>query len=260
MRRFAWLTLVTLFLSVPPVTHGQLLGEPVRERTTWALEASAFANQTHFELAQVNENITAGSEYFHDQSQYDDVHNLREFDDDITYELRLGGRVKSVHFGLSYVSIPERQGGYLLEGSNGDVPYQIAVLSREYYFYLGYLHPFNRWFEAGVVGSIGIGAAEGKLTDAVKEADHVDMNGSYNPLRLEARIRVKLTRYVSVDAGIGVRNAVISDMEADYGVEGVHGIEGSQEPVLDYTGRPMDFDFSGWYAGGGITLLNPYGD
>ena len=261
MKRLTTVLLAMVFVLGISTAHAQLYGSAMADRPDWGLEVSILGNYTKFDFTEVNDNITMGAEYFVEQDLYTGAENVEELDQpDFVFDARIAGRYKNLRVGLAYVSVPDREGGYILQGGlGGSEEYRISVHAREYYFFAGYLHPLNDWLEAGGMLQVGVGWAEGTLTDARVGADGVDLDGQYTPWRAEIRARARVSKYVAFDIGGGLRTANLTDMEADYGVEGVHGLDGSSGPVFDYQGEnAIDFDFSGWYFGGGITLMNPF--
>lgn len=268
MKYLAFAVFVAILTIVPLRAHAQLLGEPSDDRNTWAFEASIFGNLTHLDLTQVNDQIKNGPVHYVDPvpvpGGYTGYRDQREFEDLLSYELRLGFRFHSLHFGMGYTQLPEQDGGFTMEQSNGFMttlrPWEMKLSAREYYAYATYLHPFSDWFSVGPMVSVGMGTISGSLTDFILLAEDAELTGTYTPFRAELRSRIKLTRYVSLDIGGGIRMGDVTNLEADYGTEGVTGIDGSTGPVQDYLAHKVDLEMSGWFVGGGITLLNPLGD
>ncbi len=260
MKRFSLVLAAFLLISLPIAASAQLYG-PASRDTDWALEASVFANMTEFDLGQVNDHITNGSVFYASQSVYSRYSDVSEFESRVTFDIRLGFNYKGICFGAGYNPIGEETGGYMLDNTFGqEVPYEFKYDGREFYGYVGYMYEFNDWLSAGPMISYGHGTISGTLTDADMGADNGELSGAYTPFRAELRGRVKLTRYVSIDLGVGMRNGTVSDLEVDQGVDGVYGLPEGTYPVQDYQDELMEMDMSGMYFGGGITLLNPFGE
>ncbi|MCB2211564.1 hypothetical protein KQI52_05575 [bacterium] len=260
MKRFSLVLAAFLLISLPFAASAQLYG-PTSRDTDWSLEASVFANMTDFDLEQVNGHITDGSAYYLSQPLYFDRYDVNEFESRFTYDIRLGFNFRGLCFGAGYNPIGEESGGYtLLNASAQDVPYDFTFDGREFYAYAGYMYEFNNWLSAGPMVALGHGTISGTLVDADIGADGDELTGTYMPFRAELRGRVKLTRYVALDLGVGMRTGTVTDLEVDLGVDGVTGLPEGTNPVQDYQDTLMELDMSGMYYGGGITLLNPFGD
>ncbi|GBE29435.1 MAG TPA: hypothetical protein ENH10_01730 [Bacteroidetes bacterium] len=259
-----WSTFVTItaLLAILPLhVHAQLLGEPSNDRTAWGFEATILGNLTHLNLSQVDNQIKNGpNHYFTTTDGYSSTWEQEGFADFLAYELRLGFRFHSLHAGLGYSQLPEQVAGFTMEQYGIPRQWQMKISSKEYYAYAAYLYPFNDWFSIGPMVSIGFGTIDGSLTDFIKQAEGAELTGTYTPFRAELRSRIKLTRYLSLDIGGGIRMGDVNNLEADYGTAGVSGIEGSTGPVQDYLPEKVVLEMSGWFVGGGITLLNPLGD
>ncbi len=263
MKRFAIIMLAVGLLVLPLTSFAQLFGDPSDDRTPWAFEASVFGHLTNRDLTQMNDHIGDAPEYFGEQGLYAGYENVNTLDDQIATDFRIGFRFQNFHFGGGYQGFGKNSGGYTLNHNFfGAQEYEVELSSREFYGYIGYLHPINEWFSAGPMFSYGFGTLSGTLMDQVDPQlgdREAELSGTYTPFRAEVRGRVKLTRYVCIDIGGGICSGSVADFEADYGINGVYGISGSKGPVPDYQDVPIELDFSGWYIRGGITLLNPLG-
>jgi hypothetical protein len=268
MKRFSYVILLAILLTIPLSTRAQLLNGQVKERSDWAFEASVFGNMTNLDMSQVNDHINGAPEYYLGPAnpeivpgiyRYSGYMNQQHFEDLIAYEFRVGFRFQNIHFGMGFTQMPEKSGGYEMDAIDGAKPYEMSVSAREYFAYVGYLHPVNHWLSVGPMISYGFGSISGSVTDFSAEIEDAELFGTHTPFKAEVRGRVQLTRYVSIDVGGGIRNGNVTDFEADYGVDGAAGLPDGRGPVLDYQPDFIELDLSGWFVGGGITLLNPLG-
>ena len=265
MKTHALVLFAIATLLLPYTASAQLFGAPIDERAPWAFEASAFGNFTAVDFGQMNDHLKGAPEAFSQQAVYSGYKDVNTFDNITAFDFRIGFRIDNFHFGGGYQTLTRAKGGYVLEHVTfGDLNYDIDLSSREFYAYAGYLYPINDWLSVGPMLSYGYGTIEGHLTDDVqtvdgRNVDNVSLAGAYQPFRAELRARAHLTQFVTLDIGGGMRTGTSSDLEADYGLDGVYGLPDSKGPVQDYQDMPIDLDYSGWYFSAGITLVNPMG-
>ncbi len=276
--------IVALMLSAFSPASAQYLWQLPREESFWAIELSGLYNIQNMDMDAV----------INDQDKYADtsVEELRiflppemisgpstndKFSSSPMYDIKFGMRAWRIHFGMDFVidreAIRKVSLGFDSELFYGSADYSMSVTAKEYLFYIGYIHPFTSWFEAGIIGAIGPAVAEAHqeineitnfydfgIEDFVTFTNKYDhtVESEYIARRIEGRVRFNVTRNVCLDLGICQRIAEPDDMRGERKINGdPENDQLAREYMSVGQGRELVFDYSSTIYSFGITLKNP---
>jgi len=281
-------------LLIHIITAASLLGRCTfslaqeETRSKYALELSGIYNFTNLNMSDVNDEIGYQVRDFENTKQFygAKAENVEKFNLTNMLDLKLGLRYWRMLGGLNFSTAYSTDGGFNTSHSvdypnNQDIThydiygnYKMSLSTKEYLFYLGYLHPINKWLDVAILGSFGIGSAEAQMNKSRRkfrdnepqyssQSTHV-LKDDYNPSRVEGHLRFNATKYVCVDLTVGYRISKPPNMRGD-----IKNIENGQEQTPQFD-EPAEhhhdnasvtellFDYSGMFYGIGITLKHPY--
>jgi len=282
--KFVSLAVVALLLGGLIPVHAQYLWQLPREESFWAIELSGLYNIQKMEMDAVIKDQDLFADVAHDQlltyfseDMISGPNTDDEFKSSPMLDIKLGMRAWRIHFGVNFSSDYEAVRKVSLSYENPDIlvsgssEYSMGVTAKEYLFYIGYVQPITSWLEAGVFGSIGPAVADahqevvdksrfydyqrGEYSEFTYKYDHT-VSSEYIAKRIEARVRINVTRNASVDIGIGQRFAQPDDMRGRRkDGQRINQDELAREYMLQR--RELQFDYSSTFYSFGITLKNP---
>jgi hypothetical protein len=254
---FIVVLIVTLF---PVISNAQLLFNKGFERPDWALEAAYYANSTSYDMQSITDNFAAKNNFYLTNDIYS-VYKTNDVELEMDFDLEVGLRYKTIHFGLAYSTLSEISASHILQHNtfmSYQPEYKITAESHEFRLYAGYMHPVSNWLDIGAYGSVGLGDAKGKFTNdqypiaGEYKADE-DIEGDYTPWRVEGRAMIHISKVIAVSLAGGYRFAEITNMGYNVGLD-------NRAPMTYHVNdtTPTDIDWSGTFFNVGITLKNPY--